>query len=342
MAFSTIDKSSSFINTKLFTGTGATLAVTGVGFQPDLTWIKIRNSTGDNGLWDAVRGVTKRIQSNENSAETTTSGVDSFDADGFTMGTAYNVSSDTYASWNWKAGTTSGLSGGTITPSSYSFNTTSGFSILAYTGTGSAATIPHGLGVAPKMIFVKRLDGTANWRVYQASNTSEPATEYLILNLTSATSDDDTIWNDTDPTSSVFSVGTSTTTNASAGTFIAYCFADVAGYSKFGSYIGNGNVDGAFVYTGFKPTWLMIKRTDSTSNWLLYDNLREGYNQANDYLNPDSNNSEGGGDNYLDLLSNGFKTRVASQSINVSGANYIYAAFGQPIISNSGVCATAR
>ena len=337
MAFSTIDKSSSFMNTKLFTGTGATLAVTGVGFQPDLTWIKIRNSTGDNGLWDAVRGVTKRIQSNENSAETTTSGVDSFDADGFTMGTAYNVTSDTYATWNWKAGTTSGLTGGTITPSAYSFNTTSGFSILAYTGNGvSGATIPHGLGAVPNMIICKKLNNTAQWTVY---TSALGATKYMVLNTTTDINDESWAWNDTAPTSSVFSVGNDVSVNENTSSYVAYCWTDISGYSKFNSYIGTGNASGPFVYTGFKPAWVLVKNTSASENWHLVD----PFNPMDTNLFPNTNGGEGTSSSYaIDMVSNGFKVRTTDSTFNTNDSTYIYAAFGQPIISNSGVCATAR
>ena len=210
MAYSTINKSTDYFNTKLYTGNGSTNAITGVGHQPDWTWIKVTNESGDHGLWDSVRGVSKRIQSNENSAETTTSGVTAFGTDGFTMGSnsSYNGSSKPYVSWNWKAGTTSVPSGGSITPSAVSINTTSGFGIYKYTGvSGSSATIAHGLGVAPELVIVKKTSGNESWPVYHSGNTSEPATEYLHLNTTAATADADNRWYDTKPTSSLITVG---------------------------------------------------------------------------------------------------------------------------------------
>ena len=336
-----LDKPTDYFNTKLYTGNGSTQSITGVGFQPDWVWIKERSSTSSHALFDAIRGATIKLSSNNTDADnTSTADLTSFDSDGFTNGDsgAVNESGQTYASWNWLASnTTASNTDGSIT-STVSANTTSGFRIVSYTGNGTAgATVGHGLGVVPKMIIVKKLSGVSTWNVYHQAIGNGKG---LYLNTTDAQTTYTGFWNDTSPTSSVFTVGADNTTNSA--TYIAYCFAEKTGYSKFGSYTGNGSTDGTFVYTGFKPAWIMIKRTDSTSNWLLYDNKREGYNQANDYLNPDNSNVEGGGDNYLDLLSNGFKTRVASQSINVSGETYIYMVLGQSLVGSNNVPCTAR
>ena len=338
MAYTTINKSSDYFNTKLYTGNGTDdTAITGVNFQTDLLWIKERSSTSYHNLQDAVRGVTKQLISNEtNAEETSTSKVKSFDSDGFTLGTsgAVNENTQTYVSWNWKAnGTGSANTDGTIS-STVSANTTSGFSIVSWTHNGGNSTIGHGLGVAPKMIITKERSSTGSWNTYHVGSGNGNRLVLQGNNANISTS----LWNSTSPTSSVFSFNDGLTS-----TMIAYCFAEKTGYSKFGSYTGNGNADGTFIYTGFKPAFTIIKRTDSTSNWLLYDNKREGYNQVNDYLNPDNGNAEGGGDNYLDLLSNGFKTRVASQSINVSGASYIYMCFASaPLVGTNNVPANAR
>ena len=345
MAYTTINKSGDYFNTKLYTGNGSTQSITGVGFQPDWTWIKQRNGTGWHNVYDAVRGSTKRLQTNDTGAESTiTNSITSFDSDGFSLGSNgdTNGSSNTTVAWNWKAnGTGSANTDGTIN-STVSVNTTAGFSIVSYTGNATAgATIGHGLGSAPSMIIAKRRSAVENWGVY---HKSMGASKYINLDTTTAEQSSTSRWNGTEPTSSVFSVNTHASVNGSGDTYIAYCFAEKTGYSKFGSYTGNGSASsGTFIYTGFKPAFVMVKRTDSTSNWLLYDNRREGYNQTNDYLNPDNSNAEGGGDNYLDLLSNGFKTRVASQSINVSGASYIYMAFAEaPLVGSNNVPCTAR
>ena len=345
MAYSTINKSTDYFNTKLFTGNGsAGHAITGVGHQPDLTWIKVRGGTGDHGLWDSVRGVSKRIQSNENSAETTTSGVTAFGTDGFTMGTSYNVNNDNYASWNWKAGGGAGSANtdGTINTTSTSVNTTAGFSISKYTGTGSNATVGHGLGAAPKMIIEKQIDSGSNeWGVYHAS---QGAGKYCKLDTTEAFSSATSVWQGVEPTSTVFSLGTSSLANASSGTHIAYCFAEKKGYSKIGGYTGNDNTDGVFVYTGFKPAFVMIKRTNAADDWYIYDNKREGYNVDNDDLHPNNTNTEST-DDKIDLLSNGFKLRINNNDVNGNGDTYVYMAFAaEPLVANVGgsIPATAR
>jgi len=337
-------------STKLFTGNAsADNAITGVGFQPDLTWFKYRG--GDN--WacsDAVRGSTEALHQNLTLAEyTNANGCASFDADGFTVGTdsTWNSSGASgMATWNWKAGTTTGLSGGTITPSAYSINTTSGIGIYKYEGTGSAATIAHGLGVAPKMIIVKDLDNADGWMTYhEGLGSGSPGGAYLVLNTAAAESTGNTSkWNGTAPTDTVFSLGSAGDTNQSSTDFIAYVFADVKGYSKFGSYTGNGNADGTFVYTGFRPAFVLVKTASraGTDAWCLFDNKREGYNVDNDALNPDTTAAERTSDD-IDLLSNGFKLRNTVTDVNPSGETVIYAAFAEfPIVSSNDVPTVAR
>jgi hypothetical protein len=342
MAYSVINKPSDYFNTKLYTGNGSTQSITGVGFQPDLVWIKQRNGTGYHNTYDAVRGSTERLQPNVTDAEVTVAtSLTSFDSDGFSLGSNgdTNGSSNTTVAWNWLgANGTASNTDGSIT-STVSANTTSGFSIVSYTGNGTAgATIGHGLGAVPKMFITKRLDAVSEWRVY---NEATGANYLLQLNLTSAAIDNAT-WNDTAPTSSVFSVSSTGDVNASGGTYIAYCFADVQGFSKFGSYTGNGSTDGTFVYTGFKPAFIMTKRTDSTGNWLMYDNKRIGYNPSNYFLYPNLSNVEDTANSeWLDLYSNGFKIRATSATVNGSGNSYIYMAFAeQPLVGDNP--ATAR
>jgi hypothetical protein len=347
MAYTTINKSSLHFNTKLYTGNGSTQALTGVGFQPDWVWLKDRNDTSSHRLYDVVRGVTKRIQSNTTAAEATEAdGLTAFGTDGFTLGSnaATNANSTTYVSWNWKAGNSQGSSNtdGSINTTYTSVNTTAGFSIGTYTGNNSnAQTIGHGLGVAPKMYMIKRRDSTSAWGVYHASLGEN---KYLQLETTNAEATDTGIWNNTAPTSTVLSLGNAGYfNNASGGTYVCYAFAEKKGYSKFGSYTGNGNADGTFVYTGFKPAFVMCKRTDGgTQNWCIMDNKR-GYNPDVQQLHPNNSNVEslGSGDT-LDLLSNGFKMRVNDGDKNGSGETFIYMAFGQSLVGSNNIPCTAR
>jgi len=338
MAYTTIKKPSDYFNTKLYTGNGSTQSITGVNFESDLTWIKSRSSGAWHNLFDAVRGATKRLQVNSDGAESTeTNSLTSFDSNGFTVGSSGDVngSGNSTVAWNWKAGTTSGITQGsaTITPSSYSINATSGFSIIKWTGTNANATIPHGLGVAPKMIIIRRLDSTSDWVVYHSSIGN---TKRIVLNSSAVQSGASSGWfNNTSPTANVFSVGTDGGSNGSTDNYIAYCFAEKTGYSKIGDYTGNGNADGTFIYCGFKPAWVMIKPTTVAQNWQIHDTKRDGYNPNNDNLSSNNSNSEA--DNkFIDIVSNGFKLR-RSDVLNESGDPYIYIAFAEePLVANVG------
>jgi hypothetical protein len=354
MAFSTIDKSTSFQNTVLYTGNAGTQSITGVGFQADLNWIKCRGALENHNLSDSVRGDSGETSGYYNLQSNTTSSqgsgsynalVTAIGADGFSVGINDQVNiAQPFVAWNWLAGTTTGIATNgstTLTPTGYSFNQTSGFSIIEYTGTtGTTDKFPHGLGVAPKMVIVKDLDGTGFWAMYHAANTAAPETDYLILNTTAATADDLTMWYDTAPDTVNVTLGTGSQVNG-PGSYIAYCFAEIPGYSKFGTYIGNGATDGSFVYTGFRPQYLLIKQTNTTRDWNLFDNARNVYNVIGEQIEV---NSTSAGDSYdsVDFVSNGFKFRTTSAGKNENAGTYIYAAFGQPIISNSGVCANAR
>ena len=350
MAYATINKPSNYFNTVLYTGNGSTLNVTGVGFQPDLVWIKCRGTAYNHRLYDAVRGVLKSFNSNNTAVEeTTTGGVSAYNVDGYTniqnADSESNNNGVNYCSWNWiGANTTVSNTAGSRT-STVSANTTSDFSIVSYTGNSTAgATIGHGLGVKPSMIITKQRSGdVAEPVVY---HTSLGATKGIKLNTTDAPITNTTLWNDTEPTSTLFTVGTSAVTNASHP-MIAYCFAEVKGYSKFGSYTGNGSADGTFVYTGFKPAFLIVKRyNDAGYDWLMYDNKRQvSFNVVDDFLNPNLSAVEttGNANQSLDFLSNGVKFRGSGASSNGSGATYIYMAFAeQPLVGTNNVPATAR
>jgi len=347
MAYTDIDKPSDYFNTVLYTGNGSTQSITGVGFQPDWVWLKQRNTTRSHWLFDIVRGATERLHSDDTNAEATESTtLTSFDSDGFTLGssTGVNQSSGTYASWNWLADNTSGSSNtdGSIT-STVSANTTSGFSIVSYTGNGIAgATIGHGLGTTPGMIITKTRNTTQPWRVYHKGvDASAPEDYGMILNDSSARDNDNTAWNDTAPTSSVFSVGTSANTNGSGNTFIAYCFAEKKGFSKFGSYTGNGSTDGTFCFTGFKPAWVLLKNTTG-DNWTLLDNKRNTYNPASARLLANLNLAEASSST-IDFYSNGFKLLRTDAGENGSGVNYIYMCFAEePFVSSAGTPCPAR
>ena len=346
MAYSSIVKPSDYFNTKLYTGNGGTNAITGVGFQPDFTWIKNRSRIENHVLYDAVRGVTKRMESNLTDAESTkTNGLTAFGTDGFTVGSAgqNNYNGDNIASWNWLASnTTASNTDGSIT-STVSANTTSGFSIVSYTGTGANATVGHGLGVAPKMVIVKNRSSVYDWVVWQASFAG---TEYMVLNKTDAKGTAAAVWNSTIPTSTVFSLGSNAAVNESSATQIAYCFAEKTGYSKFGSYTGNGSTDGTFVYTGFKPAFFLVKQTNSTASWTTIDNKRDPFNVTDKRLFPEDASAEVVSANgNTDFLSNGIKMRIGHQNINASGSTYMYMAFAEePLVANvgTGVPATAR
>ena len=346
MAYTTIDDPTIYFNTKLYTGNNTTdTAITGIGFQPDWVWVKRRSSTQFHGLYDSVRGATKQLASNSNNEEdTNTESLKSFDSDGFTIGTSarLNASSETYASWNWLAGgSASSNSNGSIT-ASVSANTTAGFSIVKYTGNATNSTVGHGLGVTPQVLIVKNLDssgsGAEHWRV---QHHKVAASKVLYLNLTNA-EDTNGDFQSTYPGSSTFSISSADGCNKNGEENIAYCFAEKKGYSKFGSYTGNGDTDGTFVYTGFRVGWVMIKRTDGANGWYIYDSTRDPENQNTKALLPaetDAEQDESG----MDLLSNGFKLRNTDGSKNGSGNSYIYMAFAEsPFVNSNGIPTNAR
>ena len=333
---------SDYFNTKLYTGNGSTQSITGVGFQPDWVWIKQRNGAEWHNLIDSVRGGTKVVYSNETNAEATSSNlITSFDSDGFSLGTANEVNgnTNTFASWNWLAGgSASSNSNGSIT-SSVSANTTAGFSIVSYTGTGSNATVGHGLGVAPKVLILKsRTRSDGQWTV---GSDMLGWSKFLFLDATSAEQTFN-LYQNTAPTSSVFYLSGDGGVNQSSGSMIGYAFAEKKGYSKFGSYTGNGNADGPFVYTGFRPAWVLVKLSSGVDDWQILDNKRSPHNIVGGYLRPNSSSVTVDND-VIDFTSVGFKLRTSAGSWNPSGGTFIYMAFAEsPLVNSNGVPATAR
>ena len=331
-----IPNGASVMAATLYNGMGSNLSVNNAAnnifFQPDFVWIKNRNSTQSHCLYDSVRGVNQQLNSNNTGAEGTYSGVSSFNAGGFSVGTADNNTANyTYVAWQWKAGGTSvPNTNGSIT-SQISANTTAGFSVVTYTGNGTSGTIGHGLGVAPQMIIVKRRSATQDWIVAHIGigGTGGMGNNFMYLDLTDASSAYAGCFNNTLPTTSVFSVGSDTSTNASGSTYVAYCYAPVAGYSAFGSYTGNGSATGPFVYTGFRPRWVMIKRSTTAGNsWFILDTARNPYNTANTVLYANDSSGEGA-TTAINILSNGFQVATSGAGFNPSSDNYIYAAFAE-------------
>ena len=341
MAFSTIDKSSDYMNTVLYTGNATARSITGVGFQPDLLWIKDGTNSNSHQLADAVRGATKVIVSDENYTETTDSNrISAFDSDGFSIGTNNNVnqSSANDVSWNWKAnGSGSANTVGSVN-STVSVNATAGFSIVKFSAPSSGTfDVGHGLGVAPKCILMKRLNVSQNWICYWNILGSN---KFIQLNTTNPENTNADMWQNTHPTSALFYSDVSQI--GASGDYIAYCFSEISGYSKFGKYKANDSdyPNSPFIYTGFKPQFIMFKNISGTANWLITDNKRRTYNPTNLKLFANDDAAEAT-DEIANLLSNGFKLDNSIGDINYSTNEYIYMAFGQPIISNSGVCATA-
>jgi len=331
-----------YFNTVLWTGDDVVgRSITGVGFQPDFSWVKCRNTARNHGFWDAVRGAGYFLSSNLTDAETdrTTAGLTSFISDGFTVGAGSEVNNtgETYVGWNWKANG-SGVSNtdGSIT-STVSANTESGFSIITYTGNGTAgATVGHGLNSAPEMIIIKARNDTDSWPVYHVGNTYSGSPENSQLNLNSTTDGSGGAtpaiwWNSTAPTSSVFSLGTNGGLNQSTELYVSYVFHSVEGFSKFGSYEGTNNADGPFIYLGFRPKFFLLKNVDSALQWIIFDGERDPYNVVGKRIFPNLANAESAvpSNSAMDFLSNGVKIRVAGgYDINDTGT-YIYMAFAE-------------
>jgi hypothetical protein len=352
MAYTVVDKGSKYFDTSLYTGTGSSQSISNLNFQPDFTWIKGRSGATDHALYDNVRGVQKDLVSNATSAETTqTTGLTAFGSTGFTIGALakLNTSSATYCSWNWLgANTTVSNTSGSIT-STVSANTTSGFSIVSWTGTGANGTVGHGLGTTPAMIITKARSafGSDAWYVVHQKSWGNDGNGLVLNNtagiynrVTDLAGTGITAWS-----SSTFTInqGSASFLNNTSIPYIGYCFAEVKGFSKFGSYIGNGNANGTFVYTGFKPAFIIIKRNEAGYDWHMHDNKRDTSNVVKNRMSPNDVYAESTNIDLMDFTSNGFKLRTTTASWNGSGATWIYMAFAEsPIVSSKGIPTTAR
>ena len=354
MAYTTIDDPSEYFHINHYTGSGSSgLQVRNSAnagtFTPDWLWIKPTSLSDNHTVFDSTRGFDKQLKISTDDEDTHSPARITRETNGFDVDTTdqnYNQSSATYAAWQWKVnnGTrTTFTESGANPGGGHQANTTAGFSIVDYTGTGSAGTVSHGLGAVPKVLIVKNRDATTDWAVYHRNASSAGNDSYLELNTTDAVATAGTVWNDTSPSSSVFTVGTNTKTNTDGEKYIAYCLTPIQGYSKFGSYTGNGNADGPFIYTGFKPAWLLFKQTNASGeNWRIFDNKRSPFNQVDDHLFASSNSVEND-ETGCDFLSNGFKWKNSDAHQNGNGATYLYMAFAEhPFVSSKGVPVTAR
>ena len=350
MAYTTIDDPSAFFQCTLYAGNNGTQTITHGGnsdLQADLIWGKARNDTAAHFRIDSVRGVSKRFKQNADAESTVSTGITAIGSDSFALGNDgdFNDNSVNYATWNWKAGTSftndaSSTGIGSI-DSAGSFNNDAGFSIATWTGNGTAgATIKHGLNSVPSMMIIKNREAAEDWIVFHQSLGNG---KFAYLSTTAAAGTDDGAWNDTSPTSSVFTIGDYGNVNTNNQDYICYAFSEKKGYSKFGSYTGNGNADGTFVYTGFKPAMVMYKNTSQADDWFLSDSKRLGYNPDNHYLRPSLSAAEGDPPDRINLFSNGFKLTTSDKGANASGDVYIYMAFAEnPFVTSTGVPATAR
>jgi len=333
--YTSIDDPEAYFRIKLYTGnatddTGIVFDTTDTTMQPDFVWIKNRNSTNEHNLANSVAGATKYLHSNLSQAETTAANsLQSFDSNGFTVGenANFNTNTNTYVAWCWKE------------------SADAGFDIVLYTGNGTDDTdISHSLSAVPHFFMVKKRSDTSNWNCYHQKSNSSPEDGSLQLDETGAFYDDATQWSDEPPTSSVFTLGNSAQVNANTATFLAYLWSEKQGFSKMGQYTGNGNADGVFTFTGFKPAWIMFKRL-ATNDWFIVDNKIHNFNKAeaaSKMLRPNLNNAEQA-NNTVDLLSNGFKAKNANDAYNASGSTYVYVAFAEsPFMNSSGVPTNAR
>jgi len=357
MAYTTIDDPSEYFQTLLYTGdASSSLALTFSGnsnLQPDFVWNKERGGTAFHVVTDTSRGLTKNVYPNDTSVEENyTDRILSIQSNGFTIGDdtdTMNKDSGTYVNWCWKSngGTrTAYAESGDNPAGGYQVNTTAGFSIVDWTGTGDAGgTVAHGLGAVPHVILVKCRNTAHDWAVFHHRNTSAPATDYLVLNENSATADGVNKWNDTLPDSNNITLGDGGGVNANNQTHIAYVFTEKQGYSRFGKLTGNGLTDGPFVYTGFKPAWVMIKEETAAGSWHIFDNKRKVGNVSDSIIYADLTNAEATSQtgNPIDIVSNGFKCRGGGNDTNLDTGTYVYLAFAEsPFVSSKGVPTTAR
>jgi len=365
MAYTNIDDPSAHFQAKIYSGQNSVQSVTNDGnsnLKPDWLWIKSRNDSDIHVITNSTTGTDLYLQTNNDAGEVSSTGdVESFDTNGFSLAGVndrVNTNGGLFVAWQWKAngGTTTSKSSATVsgnvtTPCVQQVNTDAGFSILTYTAStsyaGTETHLEHGLGVGPKVLIVKRRNSSAEWAVYHAENGASPSAGYgyLVLNSTAATATSSTYWLNTpaESNATLLAFGNNASVGADGGEYVCYAFAEKQGYSKFGKYVGNGNANGPFVYTGFKPAFVMIKRTDSTANWDMFTGEISTFNIVSDRLRANLSNAEQTGFDRLDFVSNGFKIRNTNTTGNTSGGTYIYMAFAEnPFVTSTGIPTTAR
>ena len=353
MAFTTINDPSKHMQIAIYTGNGSSQSITFDGnsdMQPDFLWTKCRSTTFDPIIRDTSRGISERLLVHANDAAGGATGTTAMNSDGFSLDSTNTVNnnSDTYVAWGWKCNggtsTASGSESGSNVAYNFQVNTTSKFMINIYTGLGSDATLNLGNQFTPSWMIFKNRSQADDWVVYHHKNTSDPDTDHLHLNTDAATADDQEMFEDQNFAADEINIGTNHEVNADGENYVAYAWAEVQGFSKFGEYTGNGNAEGPFVYTGFRPAFLILKPSSAQSNWFMIDSAREPINPAgNKFLYADANNAEVSSDKSVDLLSNGFKCRAATGFHNDNGESYLYMAFAeQPFTSSKGVPANAR
>ena len=345
MAYSTIDDPTLYFNTVLYAGTGSEQTVSGVNFSPGLTWLKSRSNGQPNVLSDSVRGGNKQLYTADTQAETTYGQyLKSFNSDGFVLGTdsGINQSSQTFVSWNWKAGGSASNNTDGNKTISLSVNTTAGFSVGTYAGTGQDSTIGHGLGAVPDWLMIKnRSSGSRKWQLWHNGLTG--TNKYLAIDRSDAELTDSASWDNTAHSNTVWNTYGSGEANQNGENFVCYAWTSIQGFSKFGSYTGNANADGPFIYTGFKPAWIMTKQINGGSSWIVHDNKRDPINAVTEYFTVEENDAAGTLANSYDLCSNGFKVRTSNGDRNSSGDSFAYWAFAEsPLVNSEGIPNNAR
>ena len=345
MAYSTIDDPTLYFNTILYTGNETGRTLTGVGFQPDFTWIKQRNRSDPHILVDSVRGGTKELSVERTSAEhTEAQGLQSFNSDGFVLGTHVDVNrnSTNMVAWSWKGGGCASNNTDGNKTISLSANTTAGFSVGTYAGTGQDSTIGHGLGAVPDWLMIKnRSSGSRKWQLWHNGLTG--TNKYLAIDRSGAELTDSASWDNTAHSNTVWNTYGSGEANQNGENFVCYAWTSIQGFSKFGSYTGNGNANGPFIYTGFKPAWIMTKQINGGSSWIVHDNKRDPINTVTEYFTVEENDAAGTLDNSFDLCSNGFKVRTSNGDRNSSGDSFAYWAFAEsPLVNSEGIPNNAR
>ena len=345
MAYTTIDDPTLYFNTVLYAGTGSEQTVSGVNFSPGLTWLKSRSNGQPNVLSDSVRGGNKQLYTADTQAETTYGQyLKSFNSDGFVLGTdsGINQSSQTFVSWNWKAGGSASNNTDGNKTISLSVNTTAGFSVGTYAGTGQDSTIGHGLGAVPDWLMIKnRSSGSRKWQLWHNGLTG--TNKYLAIDRSDAELTDSASWDNTAHSNTVWNTYGSGEANQNGENFVCYAWTSIQGFSKFGSYTGNANADGPFIYTGFKPAWIMTKQINGGSSWIVHDNKRDPINTVTEYFTVEENDAAGTLANSYDLCSTGFKVRTSNGDRNSSGDSFAYWAFAEsPLVNSEGIPNNAR